>query len=215
MQQPTSHRSLLLGVVVIVTLLLFLLQPLLGNLLPPQEVLQTWIATKGIMGWCLYLLFGIVSEFFVPLTFAIPGILGGYVYGFGIASVTNWLAKMIGSIIAFYLGKYLGHKILPLFGARAEELYHDFVDRYGLIWAYFLFSYVPFTPGDTMTYFVGAARVPFWKFFIIRSIGSIGTAVALAYIGAGNSLADPVPLLVLSFGFVFVWITLRYFLGKK
>lgn len=178
------HNKLLLIVLLSVLAFLFILDPILDWLLPEREVIQAWMERKGFIGWLGYFLFAITSEFFTPLTFSIPAIAGGFVYGFWLGSLSNIAAKIIGSIIAFYLGKYLGHKILPLFGRKINKEYKKIVKSNAIVYSYALVSVLPFSPGDVMTYFIGASDMKFKTFLIIRVVGAITNGVMLAAMGA-------------------------------
>ena len=76
------------------------------------------------------------------------------------------LGNILGGVVNYYCGIYVDKFAKGKWIDKAKELFH----KYGG-WS-LLFSWV-FIIGDPLTIVAGLARYPFWKFFILMSIGKI------------------------------------------
>lgn len=194
----------ILTVIALLFLAIIGLQFLFNTVLPSQESIQSYFENAGAWGLVAYFLFGTTAVFIVPLNFSLTGIAGGFVYGTWIAFLINWACKIVGTFIAFMIGKYFGKKLIPFLKRNGYNTYDHIMESERLIFAYFILNFIPFTPSDGMAYFLGFSKMKARVFIPISALSSTGTAFTLAYIGSGEALSNPLFLvglgLVLSLG---------------
>ncbi|MBT4384727.1 TVP38/TMEM64 family protein [Candidatus Peregrinibacteria bacterium] len=171
---------------------LFVLNYILNAAMPSQEAVQSFFENYGVWGYLFYVLFGISAVVVVPLNFSLTGIAGAFVYGFWVGVFTNWICKIIGTLIAFSLGRYFGSKLFPLFNKEKVAYFKKLMESEKAIIIFFLLSSIPFTPSDAMAYFLGCSPMKKITFIFITSLGSFGTSFTLAYIGSGQALDKPI-----------------------
>ena len=192
-KQSVTLALITVGVIAV----LFAALILLNQVLPPQEEVQVFMEQFGVLGYLFYLLFGITAVFIIPLNFSFTGIAGTFVFGFWIGLLTNWICKIIGSVIAFKIGRKFGPKIYPLFKKEKVEFFQHLMDNEKVVMVYFILSSIPFTPSDFFSYFLGCSDMKFKHFLPIATFGSFGTALGLAFLGTGQALDKPLFLVIL------------------
>ena len=185
--KKTRSQLVMLGFILLAIGGVFALALGINELLPPREVIQDFLQQFGPLGYIIYLLFGITAVFIVPLNFSLTGIIGTYVYGFWVGLITNWICKIIGTTIAFNIGKKLGPKIYPLFNKEKVAYFRDLMDNEKVVMIYFLLSSLPFTPSDAMAYFLGCSPMKNRVFIPITLFGSFGTRLGLVIPGKWTS----------------------------
>ena len=93
-----------------------------------------------------------------------------------------WLGAMIGSSLAFFIGRYLGRDFAgSLIGDRLKR-YDDAIARNGFATVLYLrLVYFPFTP---MNFGMGLTKVRFWDYFSGTALGIIvGTFIFTFFVG--------------------------------
>ena len=92
------------------------------------------------------------------------------------------LGAMAGSILAFFIGRYLGRDFAAsLIGHRLKR-YDDAIERNGFATVLYLrLLYFPFTP---MNFGMGLTKVRFWDYFLGTALGIIvGTFIFTFFVG--------------------------------
>lgn len=115
-------------------------------------------------------------------------------YGPWIAFLSNWACKIIGNLIGFYLGRHFGPRILRYFSKAQQEKFTRILHSEMSLRIYMTLSFLPFTPSDAMSYFLGATPIKLRTFIPVMALGSSGTAFALAYVGSGEAIKNPLIL---------------------
>jgi uncharacterized membrane protein YdjX (TVP38/TMEM64 family) len=189
-----SRRIKILLVALFALLVLILSKRMFDVALPSRESIQAFYMAYGIWGYLFYLCFGIIAVFIVPINFSLIGMAGGFVYGPWIAFFTNWAAKIIGNLIGFYLGRHFGPRVLRYFSKAQQEKFTRILHSEMSLRIYMTLSFLPFTPSDAMSYFLGATPIKLRTFIPVMALGSSGTAFALAYVGSGEAIKNPLIL---------------------
>jgi uncharacterized membrane protein YdjX (TVP38/TMEM64 family) len=117
---------------------------------------------------------------FVPGTFLTA--IGAAVFGPYRGFVYVWLGAMLGSSLAFFIGRYLGRDFAAsLIGNRLKR-YDDAIERNGFATVLYLrLIYFPFTP---MNFGMGLTKVHFRHYFFGTALGIVvGTFVFTFFIG--------------------------------
>ena len=117
---------------------------------------------------------------FVPGTLLTT--LGAAIFGPYFGFIYVWLGAMIGSSLAFFIGRYLGRDFAAsLIGDRLKK-YDEGIERNGFATVLYLrLVYFPFTP---MNFGMGLTKVRFWDYFSGTALGIIvGTFIFTFFVG--------------------------------
>lgn len=117
---------------------------------------------------------------FVPGTLLTT--LGAAIFGPYFGFLYVWLGAMVGSSLAFFIGRYLGRDFAAsLIGDRLRK-YDEGIERNGFATVLYLrLVYFPFTP---MNFGMGLTRVRFWDYFSGTALGIIvGTFIFTFFVG--------------------------------
>ena len=176
-----------------------------------QDYWRNAIAVAGFWGPLLFILIQALQVIVTPISHYTIGAIGGFLYGPWIGGLLNWIGRIIGHIVAFFLARTIGRSIATRFVApQTIEKYDRYVSDKSLV--LFLFYFLPFFPDDEISYLAGLSKMKFRMFFLANVFGHIGGSLGLAYIGSGIDTRDPifwvffVSTLV---GFPLVWYLLR------
>ncbi len=117
---------------------------------------------------------------FVPGTLLTT--LGAAIFGPYSGFLYVWVGAMIGSTLAFFIGRYLGRDFAAsLIGDKLKK-YDEGIERNGFATVLYLrLVYFPFTP---MNFGMGLTRVRFWDYFAGTGLGIIvGTFIFTFFVG--------------------------------
>jgi uncharacterized membrane protein YdjX (TVP38/TMEM64 family) len=117
---------------------------------------------------------------FVPGTLLTT--LGAAIFGPYFGFLYVWLGAMVGSSLAFFIGRYLGRDFAAsLIGDRLRK-YDEGIERNGFTTVLYLrLVYFPFTP---MNFGMGLTGVRFWDYFFGTALGIIvGTFIFTFFVG--------------------------------
>lgn len=150
-----------------------------------RQELKEYIEAQGLVGVAIFTFF----QVFQVVVAAIPGeivqIAGGYIYGTFWGTIYLVIGVCIGSIINFFIARWLGYELIKAFISekRLTQLYNlvrgpksDFV-----MFSLFL---VPGLPKDILTYVAGLTPVPAGKFLIIAIVARLPALIGSSFIGA-------------------------------
>lgn len=166
------------------------------SFLPSQVDAQNWIQSFGTLGCLVYLGWGTLSVVVTPLNFSFLGLAGGFIYGTGWAFVLNWICKIIGTSISFFLAQKLGRRVLNRMVSKSFLKKFDYlIEDERTMLLYTVLCFIPFTPSDTLAYLVGMSKVRYRSFLPISIVANSGTAFGLAYLGSGGAFKDPLFLI--------------------
>jgi uncharacterized membrane protein YdjX (TVP38/TMEM64 family) len=127
-----------------------------------------------------------VAVYAVGVCLFVPGTLlttlGAAIFGPYFGFVYVWVGAMIGSTLAFFIGRYLGRDFAAsLIGGRLGK-YDEAIERKGFATVLYLrLVYFPFTP---MNFGMGLTRVRFWDYFAGTGLGIVvGTFIFTFFVG--------------------------------
>ncbi len=116
----------------------------------------------------------------------IPGTLltalGAAIFGPYLGFLYVWIGAMIGSSLAFFIGRYLGRDFAASLIGNKLKKYDDGIERNGFATVLYLrLVYFPFTP---MNFGMGLTKVRFRDYFAGTALGIIvGTFIFTFFIG--------------------------------
>lgn len=176
---------------------------LIFSLTDPQSFIEAqnlWrqrISSWGVLGPVVFVLFQVLQVVITPISHYTVGVIGGFLYGPYWGGLLNWIGRMIGHMMAFYLSRCYGRKLVEKFVDEDTVIRFD---RYvsggegmtlqSLI--LFLIYFLPFFPDDEISYIVGLSKMPTKNFFLANLFGHVGGSLSLAYLGSGLNTDDPV-----------------------
>ena len=188
----------------------FVGRPLIQFVGEPEKF-RSWVDQSGIWGMVAFV--G-MTVFQVVIAF-VPGepleIGAGYAFGAVWGTLLCIIGITLGSLIVFWLVRTFGVKLLEVFFTYEKIKSLKFLQnekRVALV-TFFLF-FLPGTPKDLLTYFVGLTKIDFKGFLFIVAIARIPSVIT-STIGGSLLGSEKYILAVVAFGItllisVFGWI---------
>ena len=178
-----KKRKILSGMVIIAFLVFcfvvgwFVGKPML-RFVEDYEGFKAWIGQSGFMGRVYFVLM-VIFQVIIAL---VPGepleIAAGFAFGAIEGTILCVIGITVGSIIVFYLVRKFGIKLVEVFFSTEKIKSLKFLQNKKKVTALvFLMFFLPGTPKDLLTYFVGLTKINFWAFFFIASIARLPSIV--------------------------------------
>lgn len=217
----TERKKKIISAAVILAFILFCAavgwfigRPLIEFVGEPKEF-QKWVDERGIWGMVAFV--G-MTVFQVIIAF-VPGepleIGAGYAFGAIWGTVLCILGITIGSLIVFLLVRVFGVKLLEVFFTYEKIKSLKFLQnekKLALI-TFFLF-FLPGTPKDLLTYFVGLTKINFKGFLFIVAIARIPSVIT-STIGGSLLGSEKYILAVIAFGLTFLISVIGWIVYNK
>jgi uncharacterized membrane protein YdjX (TVP38/TMEM64 family) len=123
--------------------------------------------------------YALIVILLLPTTLA--SIVAGAVFGFrGFALA--WAGAMVGSVIAYVLGRFTGRRVMERFLGR-----HPLLERMrdaASTWDIVRLRVIPAAPFGVLDYLAGMTSLPLMRLLIATGVGVLPTMVAYVYAGA-------------------------------
>ncbi len=145
------------------------------------ERLGLLVKTAGLWAPLAY-----IAVYTVGVCLFVPGTLltaaGAAIFGPYFGFVYVWLGAMIGSSLAFFIGRYLGRDFAASLAGDRLKKYDEAIARNGFATVLYLrLVYFPFSP---MNFGMGLTKVRFGDYFFGTALGiSLGTFIITFFIG--------------------------------
>ncbi len=171
-----------------VVIFIFVGKPLIAHLKQPEEF-RIWIDSKGLWGKCAFI--GMVAlQIIVAI---IPGepfeIAAGYAFGFWEGLLLCEIGILISSALIFILVKKIGIKAVEaFFPAEKIESLKFLQDTDKLRATIFILFFIPGTPKDILTYFVGLTKIKLGEWLIITGVARLPSLITS--IAGGNAMGN-------------------------
>jgi uncharacterized membrane protein YdjX (TVP38/TMEM64 family) len=159
------------------------------NLLHPQGLKLT-LHHLGVWGPVLYVVMLAVSVVVSPLPGAPLAVVAGMVWGMPLAGIYSVIGGFIGSLIAYFIGRTLGHSAIRALTGKTIYVTQNHGDRF-FGWFIFFSRLFPVLPFDVMSYGAGIVKLSFRIYALATLLGMIPSTFFLSY--AGQSLTTTVP----------------------
>ena len=178
-----KKRKILSGTVIIAFLVFcfvvgwFVGRPML-RFVEDYDGFKAWIEQSGFMGRVYFVLM-VIFQVIIAL---VPGepleIAAGFAFGAIEGTILCVIGITVGSIIVFYLVRKFGIKLVEVFFSTEKIKSLKFLQNKKKVTALvFLMFFLPGTPKDLLTYFVGLTKINFWAFFFIASIARLPSVI--------------------------------------
>lgn len=156
------------------------------------EPFRDWVEDRGVLAPVVFVLVMALSVLFAPIPNIPIFIAAGLAWGLFLGFAYSMAGMMLGSVMAFYVARWLGRKHLPkLIGRKMADRLDHLVGAFGgslVFWARML----PVVNFDWISYLAGMTAIPVWRFSIYSFLGMLlPTFIAVA---AGDSLGKDLRL---------------------
>ncbi len=149
-----------------------------------QEGFREYIRSFGVWGWLVFLGLQILQVFVALIPGEILETAAGFAFGPLLGTFVCYAGVAIGSAIIFFLTRRFGVKLVEIFVSREKINELRFINtekkRNGLI---FLIFFIPGTPKDLITYFVGLTDISFATFILISLVARIPSVISSTFGG--------------------------------
>lgn len=149
---------------------LYLIAHLLGWTKMTEEELQSWIASTGAIAPLVFILISFVQVTFIPIPAAVTIIAGSYLFGTWMAFVYSYIGVMLGTMLAFGLGRWIGRPFVDWVTGGKEKTDEWIAKLKGRenILLFFMFFFPGF-PDDILCTVAGVLPIS-WLGFLIMQI---------------------------------------------
>lgn len=149
-----------------------------------NDSFRDYIRSFGALGPVVLLALQILQVFIALIPGELLESAAGYAFGPILGTVICYVGVTIGSAIIFFLTKHFGIKMVELFvdANKINQLkfLKDERKRNSLI---FVIFFIPGTPKDLITYFVGLTNIKLSTFLTISLIARIPSVVSSTFAG--------------------------------
>jgi uncharacterized membrane protein YdjX (TVP38/TMEM64 family) len=183
--QPVKNRkraaikAALLVIFIVAAIMVMRFTPAKEHLTPEQ--LGLLLKAAGFWAPLAYIAIYVAGIcLFMPGT--LPAAGGAAIFGPYFGFVYVWIGALLGSSLAFFIGRYLGREFsASLIGDKLKR-YDDAIERNGFAAVLYLrLVYFPFTP---MNFGMGLTKVRFWDYFFGTALGIVvGTFILTFFFG--------------------------------
>ena len=149
------------------------------------EKLQNVILSWGFWGRFGYVILQLLQVTFIPLPSTVTIIAGTLVYGPLQASLLSLAGILIGSMLAFLLGKVFGKKLVVfMVGEKTCKKWADFLSN--AKYSFFIMMLLPIFPDDVLCLVAGLTNMS-WTFFTVTNLIARPIGVfTVSYFGSGH-----------------------------
>lgn len=193
-------RKLLAGIsAAVMVILLLLVTLILWRWLASfsQEGLRDYIRSFGAAGWLVFLVLQILQVFIALIPGELLESAAGFVFGPIVGTLLCYAGIVIASSLVFALTRKFGIKLVEVFVSREKINQLRFLNtekkRDLLI---FLAFFIPGTPKDLLTYFVGLTEIKFRTFLAISLVARIPSVVTSTFGGHLLGVGDYISAII-------------------
>ncbi len=178
----------ILTIVPIILLILGYVYP--SSFFSNQEQIRNFVESYGILAPIVFVIIQILQVVLTPISHYVVGLAGGFIFGTWYGFILNWIGRVIGTLIAFYLGRKFGRKIIKHVVKQETLSRYDKIFEKGKL-ILFLMYFLPLFPDDELSYLAGFSSMRARVFIPIMLLGHIGGSLGLAFLGSGLSYSNP------------------------
>lgn len=144
-----------------------------------REELQVYIEKTGVLAPIVYILISLLQVTLVPIPSVVTILAGNYVFGFLPAFIYSYIGTLLGAMLSYALGKWLGRRFAAWVAGSDEEL-KKWIKRlrgkeYVLLFFMFFF---PLFPDDILCVVAGLFPSISWIGFLVMQLITRATSIA-------------------------------------
>ena len=178
----------LLTIIPIILLILGYIYP--SSFFSNQERIRDFVESYGALAPIAFVIIQILQVVLTPISHYVVGLAGGFIFGTWYGFILNYIGRVIGTLIAFYLGRNFGRKIIKHLVKQENVAKYDKLFEKGKL-ILFLMYFLPIFPDDELSYLAGFSSMKARVFIPIILLGHIGGSLGLAFLGSGLSYSNP------------------------
>jgi uncharacterized membrane protein YdjX (TVP38/TMEM64 family) len=178
-----------------------------------REELRIFLGKHPYLGPILFIVFQALQVIIAPIPGEATGFLAGFFFGAFRGCLISTTGIIIGSSIAFYIGRFFKKRILNKYEDSSSYLkIKKIFKKYGITGTFFLYLFPGF-PKDVLNYLLGLMPISFKAFIFVCTLGRIPGTFALSLQGDVVYEGHPYKIFIVFtiFGLAFV----IFFLFKK
>lgn len=149
-----------------------------------QEDFREYIRSYGAVGWLILLGLQILQVFIALIPGELLESAAGYIFGPILGTLLCYAGLAIGTVIVFLLTRRFGARLAEVFISREKINEFRFINtekkRDRLI---FLMFFIPGTPKDLLTYFVGLTDIKLSAFLTLSLVARIPSVLSSTFGG--------------------------------
>lgn len=162
----------------------FIGKPFVENLRNPEQF-RLWVDSKGVVGKLIFV--GMTA--LQVIVSIIPGepfeIAAGYAFGFWEGTLLSEIGILIGSALVFVFVKHVGIKAVEAFFPPEKiESLKFLQDTDKLRVTVFILFFIPGTPKDILTYFVGLTKMKLAEWLVITGVARLPSLITSTLAGS-------------------------------
>lgn len=148
------------------------------------EKVRTLILSLGFWGRLFFVMLQFLQVTFIPIPSTVTTLAGVMIYGPLEAGLLSLSGLLIGSCVAFALGKYCGKKLVVfMVGEETCNKWSNFL--YNAKYSFVLMMIMPFFPDDVLCLVAGLTPMT-WPFFVVTNFVARPIGVFITcYFGGG------------------------------
>lgn len=160
--------ALLIGLIILIGFLVF---KWLGWNKLSREQIQEYIMSKGAIAPIVFILVSFLQVTFVPIPGSVTILAGNFLFGFWYSLLYSYIGMMIGSVVAFALGRMIGRPYVN-WVAGSKEKANEWIKKLKGRETVFLFFafFLPLFPDDLLCSIAGILPIKWSTFMIMQAI---------------------------------------------
>lgn len=175
MEKKIDIKSIIIKIIIsllvigLIVLGLYFLFKHLGWTNLTKEELQAKIASTGVFAPIVFIVASFLQVTFIPIPSSVTIIVGNYLFGFWLSFLYSYIGIIFGSILAFYLGRWLGRPFVNwVVGDNkvVDEYLIKMKNKENVI-LFFMFL-LPLFPDDALCSLAGILPISFLTFLFIQ-----------------------------------------------
>ncbi len=149
-----------------------------------QDGFRDYINSFGLWGWLVLLGLQVLQVFIALIPGEVIESAAGYAFGPIIGTAICFIGVIIGTASIFALIRRFGIKLVEVFVPREKINELRFINtEKKRDWFVFLVFFIPGTPKDLLTYFIGLTDIRFTTFLCISLIARIPSVISSTFGG--------------------------------
>lgn len=180
----TRTRVIVLVLLVIALAIVASQDTLHAGLLRALTAIEQVIAEHPVAGAGLFLLLAVLSAMLAFLSSAVVVPAAVFVWGTTVTAVLLWVGWILGGVLAYAIGRYLGQPVVArLVSRKALERYQDKLSKRAPFGLVLLLQLA--VPSEIPGYVLGLANYPLARFLLALAVAELPYVLATVFLGAG------------------------------
>ncbi|WP_434614622.1 TVP38/TMEM64 family protein [Arthrobacter sp. A5] len=179
---PGGRRRALMRLGILVFLVAAAAAAVLVSPLPPVGEIRSYFGRTGWWGPAAFIV-AYAALTLAPVPKNVLSVAAGLIFGLGGGLAVVYAGAMLGSVAAFWLGRWLGREAVERFTGTRVEKVDRLLRRRGLA-AMIGVRLVPVLPFTAINYAAGLTSLGWWQYFFGTAIGILPGTVSFVALGA-------------------------------